>query len=146
MQKNKDFCHFVWPFFLSKNKGLAKNGYDHENGHKKLCGNPWSKLKSSSDDPKTAIFHFLSFFWPRPGKGLNPKALYLRPLPFSRMNFLKHSCKWASEKNSCKGYCKDRFRDGEVNKRPIKNIFCIRIHVLKIYLTDKYTYRSFILS
>ena len=40
--------------------------------------------KARLTTPKQPFFIFVSFFWPRPGKGLNPKALYLRPLPLSR--------------------------------------------------------------
>ena len=44
--------------------------------------------KARLTTPKQPFFIFLSFFWPSQGKGLNPKALYLRPLPFSRLIFV----------------------------------------------------------
>ena len=37
--------------------------------------------KSSSDDPKAAIFHFLYFFGPSPGKGLTLRPYVQSPCP-----------------------------------------------------------------
>ena len=60
-------------------------GITRKSGTKNCVGIHDPMPKSSSDDPKQPFFIFFWFFWPRPGKGLNPKALYLRPLPFSRI-------------------------------------------------------------
>ena len=85
MQPNKKMFCFFDPHNLAKTGVWQKMVITMKSGMKNCVEIHDPMPKSSSDDPKTAIFlYFLSFSWPRPGKGINPKALYLRPLPFSR--------------------------------------------------------------
>ena len=62
---------FFWPFFLSKNKGLAKN-MTMKTAIKNCVEIHDPKLKNMSDDPKTAIFHFFVIFLTEAGQGPKP--------------------------------------------------------------------------
>ena len=73
--KNGSFAirlQFVDPFFLANAWVWQKMVITIGSGVKNYVEihDPW--LKSSTDDPKTAIFHFFDFFLTEPGEGPKP--------------------------------------------------------------------------
>ena len=60
------FLHFVWPFFLSKNRGLAKNRYHHRIGRKKIRRMVYSDREKLIGRPIFGTFSFFS--WKRKKK------------------------------------------------------------------------------
>ena len=66
------FCDFVDPFFLAKTGGWQKNVMTTRSGVKNYVEIRIRIVKSSSDDPETAIFHFFDAFLTETGEGPKP--------------------------------------------------------------------------
>ena len=72
MQKNKDFYDFFGLFFLAKTRVWQKMVMTMKTAIKNCVEIHDPKLKSSSDDPKTAIFHVFVIFLTEAGQGPKP--------------------------------------------------------------------------
>ena len=71
--KNKRFfALFVDPFFSANPWVWQKMVITIGSGVKNYVEIHDPRLKSSTDDPKTAIFHFFDFFLTEPGEGPYP--------------------------------------------------------------------------
>ena len=68
-EKQVYFCIFVDPFFLANSWVWQKTVMTIGSGVKNYVEIRIRKLKSSTDDPKTAIFHFFDIFLTEPGEG-----------------------------------------------------------------------------
>ena len=63
------FCTLFDPFFLANSWVWQKTVMTIGSGVKNYVEIRIRKLKSSTDDPKTAIFYFFIFFLTEPGEG-----------------------------------------------------------------------------
>ena len=66
------FCIFFDPHNLAKTWVWQKNVMTTKSGVKKYVEIRIRIVKSSSDDPKTAIFYFFDVFLTEPGEGPKP--------------------------------------------------------------------------
>ena len=66
------FCNFLDPHNLAKTWVWQKTVMTTISGVKNYVEIRIRIVKSSSDDPKTAIFHFLDDFLTEPGEGPKP--------------------------------------------------------------------------